>query len=229
MSETQCSILHVGNDRTPVIMIDDFYWPSENLMKVVPETSEFSPPFGGGYPGVRAPLPDDYITEVLRYLEPIVRRVYSIPSSLKRDRQVGFYSLVSTPEHHLSLLQCVPHTDTRRTHYYAILHYLSAGEHGGTGFYRHIPTGLERIAEDRYSEFVSAAKRHMIENGVPEQSYMKSSDDHFQLVHSVAFKKGRLVLYPGNLLHSGMIDAENDINGDPTSGRLTANIFVDYK
>ncbi|WP_049723293.1 DUF6445 family protein [Gilvimarinus polysaccharolyticus] len=223
------SVLYVGEECTPVIIFDDFFWSADKLSHMAPAEHEFSAPPKGGYPGIRAALPESYIDEVLRYINPTLRQVYEIPDEVQCCGQYGVYSLVCTPEKNLSVFQCVPHTDTRRQYYFAILHYLSSDDHGGTGFYRHVPTGFERISEDRYSEFMSTAKSHIDKCGLPPIKYLTSGDNHFELIHTVAYKKGRLLVYPGNLLHSGLINNEADINSNPETGRLTANIFIDHK
>ncbi|WP_041521724.1 DUF6445 family protein [Gilvimarinus agarilyticus] len=223
------SVTYVGREKTPVIVFDDFFWSADELKQVAPEEKAFAAAPAGGYPGVRAPLPPLYIKSVLETLEPIMRNVYGFSPGISESGHYGLYSLVSTPERYLSKLQRVPHFDTKLDHYYAVLHYLSDGEHGGTGFFRHIPTGFERINASRYPLFVEAAKRHMDQFGVPESKYVKETNDHFELIHSIPYKQGRMLLYPGNLLHSGLINPSADINSDPTSGRLTANIFINFQ
>ena len=36
----------------------------------------------------------------------------------------------------------------------------------------------------------------------------------------------RIIIYPGSLLHSGIIPREMNFSADPREGRLTANLFV---
>ena len=47
-----------------------------------------------------------------------------------------------------------------------------------------------------------------------------------ELIGEVEYRPNRMVIYPGNLLHSGLIQPDRDINDDPASGRLTANLFL---
>ncbi len=97
-----------------------------------------------------------------------------------------------------------------------------------TGFFRHRPTGFEKILEHCYSSFVFAAKTFVKNNGEPPMKYINGSDAHYELMDSVAYKPNRLVAYPGTLLHSGMVQADVDIGADPVTGRLTANLFFDF-
>jgi hypothetical protein len=63
-------------------------------------------------------------------------------------------------------------------------------------------------------------------NGPPAEKYINASDDHYELIGEVEYRPNRMVIYPGNLLHSGLIQPDRDINDDPASGRLTANLFL---
>lgn len=136
------------------------------------------------------------------------------------------YSLITTKPEDLAPLQRVPHTDSRHPYYFATVHYLSQGEHAGTGFFRHRPTGYERLSEERYPQFIKAASAHLETTGLPAEKYIDRSDDHFELVGEVEHRQNRLIVYPGNLLHSGLIKPDVDINEDPARGRLTANLFL---
>lgn len=42
----------------------------------------------------------------------------------------------------------------------------------------------------------------------------------------IDYRPNRLLIYPGTLLHSGLIDAGTDLDTSPLSGRLTVNIFA---
>jgi hypothetical protein len=139
------------------------------------------------------------------------------------------FSLITIPEHQLSPAQCVPHYDSTGPWYLAILHYLNPGEFCATGLFRHRPTGFERISAERLDEFHRSSEAFVREHGDPPQKYINGSTEHFELYHQIEYRPNRLVAYPGNLLHSGLVDPERDIVADPRSGRLTANIFVDFE
>ena len=135
------------------------------------------------------------------------------------------FSLVTLKPEQLQPLQRLPHMDNRGPWYFASVHYLNAGDHGGTGFFRHRPTGFERITNERYESFKEAENSHFASNGPPAEKYINESDDHFELVAAVGYKPNRMAIYPGNLLHSGLIKPDRDICDDPATGRLTANLF----
>jgi hypothetical protein len=166
---------------------------------------------------------------VLNSVFRLLFEVYSVPASLNLKPVNTVYSLIATPEDELSLAQCVPHFDSNSAWYLAVLHYLNPGDFCSTGLFRHRPTGFEKITEDRLGNFLASSRAYTDEHGEPPQSYINESAGQFELYEEIAYKPNRLVVYPGNLLHSGLVNPAVDINPDPRSGRLTANIFVDFK
>ena len=65
-------------------------------------------------------------------------------------------------------------------------------------------------------------------HGLPAAGYITSSTDHYEIIDEFEYRTNRLVIYPGNLLHSGLVRPDRDINPDPSRGRLTANLFIDF-
>jgi hypothetical protein len=108
------------------------------------------------------------------------------------------------------------------------LHYLNPSEHGGTAFYRHNPTGIERIKESNVDEYLSSVSLYFNQNGSPNGRYIDSSDQQFTKIGEIPYVQNRMAIYPGNCLHSGTIVADKDIDPNPLSGRLTANIFINF-
>jgi len=56
--------------------------------------------------------------------------------------------------------------------------------------------------------------------------YIRESDSYFERIGAVEGLADRLVIYRGNMLHSGIIPEDMDFSSDPRRGRLTANIFI---
>ena len=71
-----------------------------------------------------------------------------------------------------------------------------------------------------------AAEAYVQSHGMPAERYINASDDHFEMIAELEYRPNRLVMYPGNVLHSGLIDPDRDISADPRAGRLTANLFL---
>ncbi|MCW8125914.1 DUF6445 family protein [Microbulbifer halophilus] len=134
---------------------------------------------------------------------------------------------VSAPES-LSDLQRIPHFDTSSPYFFALLLYLNPGPRGGTGFFRHRSTGFERVSEERTETYFSSTDQFLREQGGPSAGYVTESRDGFELYHRIDYQQHRLSIYPGSLLHSILVDTETDIDPDPRSGRLTANLFFEF-
>jgi hypothetical protein len=109
-----------------------------------------------------------------------------------------------------------------------VLHYLNDGPYCDTGLFRHRETGYERVTAGNVDGYIAARERWVDRNGPGEACYIKGSDAQFELYDRVEYRPNRLAVYPGCLLHSGLVDPAVDIDADPRSGRLTANVFVDF-
>ena len=153
--------------------------------------------------------------------------MYSIPGSLRLRPLNYVYSLVATPAAELQPGQCVPHADSNARYHFAITHYLNENEHGGTGLFRHIPTGFENITEDRVEVYTRSADAFIEGTSGPPQGYITGSNDHYELFEAIDYRPNRLIIYPGTLLHSGLIDPATDISPDPVTGRLTTQGLED--
>ncbi len=220
-------VLAAGEEKTPVVVIDDFARDTGDIIRYATDSAEFTPD-GSFYPGARARAPGAYRQEIIRAIAPLLGKLYSVP----RDRRLNvkaYYSLVSTPPEKLQAIQRIPHCDSHSKYYFAVTHYLNPGEFGGTGLYRHRPTGFEKITEDRVDEYQSTSDAFVSERGEPPLEYFTQSTDHFEFLLGIDYRPNRLVAYPGSLLHSGLIDPQRDISSDPATGRLTANFFLDFQ
>ena len=218
----------VGNEQTPVIVIDDPITSTAALQEAALQDGRFHMDRRAAYPGVRTELPKDYVDTIVPPLVELLRETYGIPDSLDYTVAQKVFSLVTTPPEDLAILQRVPHFDDLKPWYFATVHYLNPGEFAGTGIFRHRPTGFERISTERSRDYVRAAEAYMQANGIPEARYITESTDHYELIETIDYKPNRLVSYPGNLLHSGLVQPGRDIDWRPDSGRLTANLFIDF-
>lgn len=223
------SVRYVGRERTPVVVMDEVMEDVQPLITLASQWAVFSEERGAGYPGQRAVLPSGYSRELLSLVEPVIRDVYSVESTSTMQCFRQLFSMVTRPESELSVGQRVPHFDTRRPFYFAVMHYLNTGSFGGTGFFRHKPTSYECITEKRFPKFVEQAEAYVKENGMPPARYCRGSEGQFELMDSIEYRSNRLLIYPGNILHTGLIDPVRDLGSSPAKGRLTANIFVDFE
>ena len=222
-------VQEVGDERTPVILIDDFARDPAAIIEHACVRAKFAPVENSGYPGMRAALSRSQVAVALDALEPLLRSVYSIPDRLLLKPRELALSLVTTREPRLRQKQSGPHTDSNDAHFFAITHYLNRGDFGGTGFYRHRPTGYETITSERVTAYFAACYTFFSLHGVPRPRYFREGDGHYELIHRVGYAANRLVAYPGCLLHSGLIDPARDVDADPRTGRLTANLFLEFR
>lgn len=216
----------VGDEKTPVIIIDEPIESTGALIHYASEHAKFDSDGGSAYPGIRTGLPAEYAEALVPELVDLIRDVYQPPPSNDFRLIHQLFSLITLKPEELRPLQRVPHFDNHSPYYFATVHYLNPGDHAGTGLFRHRPTGYERISEDRYPPYVRAAKSYVKSHGWPAEKYINASDDHFELIAEIEYRPNRLIMYPGNILHSGLIQPERDISDDPATGRLTANLFL---
>lgn len=222
-------IQYIGNDATPIVIIDDVLTDCSSTIDIAINHANFAMINTTLYPGVRAVLPKEYIMPVLRALAAPMNKVYAIGQD-KRLKVLGaYYSLVSIPQNELHPLQKKPHFDSGDPHYFAMIHYLNPNPHGGTGFFRHKPTGYERISNDRKDNYLKLLQQNTQNNNDDNIGYVKQSNSDYELIYAVDYKPNRLVFYPGSILHSGLINEKTDISSDSENGRLTANMFICFQ
>ena len=219
----------VGEESTRVLIVDNLSVDVKSIYDHARNRCKFSQESGTYYPGVRAPLPGGYSATLRSIADRCIRQHFMIPDGLQATAFAELFSIVTTPEEQLAPLQRIPHVDRHEDHIYAVMHYLSPGTFGGTAFFRHKPTGFERISNARREEYLSSVKTFIEAHGDPPREYIRGSTNHYELTGSVDYKPGRLVIYPGNLLHSGLIDPVTDIYRGKGLARLTGNLLLNYE
>jgi hypothetical protein len=220
-------LIYVGAQQTPILIIDELAADLPALL-VDAASADFQTDAHSYYPGVRALLPRPYVIAVLDAVYQLIYQVYQVPRERRLKPQDIYYSLITTAEQDLKPLQCLPHFDSTDPYYFALLHYLSPEPHGGTGLFRHRPTGFEKITAATQSGYFQAAEQHLARFGAPRQGYCIETNDHFELYQKLEYRQNRLVIYPGNLLHSSLVNPATDIAASISEGRLTANIFINF-
>lgn len=213
-----------------ILVIDDFLEAPKALVSFA-SNAPFAPYPGmqerKGYPGIRAHAPEAYSFNLTTFLEPIIKNVFEVPDNKDIRKSMCAMSLMTTPAADLGPLQRTPHFDSSSPHHIAALLYLCGPEHGGTAFYRHKSTGLERITcenvdsyLDRYYEEINQIRPAAEYNALDETQFVKTG--------MIEAKFNRLVVYRGSTIHNAYINAETSISSNPTEGRLTINTFFDF-
>ncbi len=213
----------VGNEKTPLLVIDNLISDADRLVTFCKENNNFNAS-DNFYPGLRMAAPKTYIHGVNRFLAELLENIFGLP---QRNIAGGkaLYSMVVTRADQLEIKQCLPHVDSYLSGDLACVHYLCGAQHGGTSLYRHRKTGYEKITSaniDHYRETV--AKEGALE--LECKSYMFGSNNYFEQIASVDAQFNRMVIYSSNIMHSGNIAPDFDFDPNPETGRLTLNSFI---
>jgi hypothetical protein len=218
----------VGNSQSPVVVIDDFSGSAQDIARLADELAPFPPIANNHYPGVRRTITaadanaNDYLLRTCRDAAPVIGGAFEIDDF---DLTEGSFSLVTVRPHELEPQQRAPHFDSPDPNLLAMLHFLRVPAGSGTAFYRHRATGVERVTEANLQQFVSAAKAEAAT--LPADSgYIANSDEFYEQIGAVEAIPDRLIMYHGNLLHSGIIPRGMSFSADPREGRLTSNFFL---
>lgn len=212
---------HVGNERAPLLVIDNFVAETDDLIDAADRAVYVD--IGPVYPGVRAPAPEDYAQAVVSILGPLIETSFGTPWESELD--LCAFSMVTTPPALLAPSQRLPHFDGLEAERLAFLHYLCGAEHGGTSFYRHKSTGLEVVGTDRFTDYCTTLEFELAREDVAP-AYVDGDTALFERLHSVDAAFNRMIIYRGSALHSGNIGRDAILREDARTGRLTINGFT---
>lgn len=203
-------IVTVGASHCPVLLLDNAYPNPEQLQAEAGKLHEFEVFQADHYPGVKRHTQVEYSTwlaQLLARLAPFYQ-CFELPESAKPRVLTSTYSITTTPAEKLRPVQMLPHIDTAEPRIFAAVHYLSdpALSFGGTCFYRHNHTQIERVQRAQLPEYAACVKQEaMRDQRHLSPRYIAATDPRFTLIGTVENRFNRLVIYPANLLHSGDI------------------------
>lgn len=219
----EVNITHIGPQRQPIIVIDNFHRDIEYIIEYV-KRSEFHPSINF-YPGVRAELCDAYWShDQVMLCQGAITQAFNI--SGKIELLDASFSMVTTQPEHLDPLQSLPHCDAYQPRHIALVHYLSPNFPGGTAFFRHRSTELQTVSEQNRAAYFKALQSELDRDGPPPREYVRGDTELFEQIHEVESRFNRAVLYRGQQLHSGVIDPSARLSADPSTGRLTVTAFM---
>lgn len=221
------SLERIGLEREPVLLVEGALNRPEDLVDYAAREVAFEPVWGpsGGYPGVRAGAPLDYVETLVRAVDPSLRRAFGL-DRVKLAKAECSFSLVTLPPERLAPLQRIPHVDTTDPLQFALLHYLCGPEHGGTAFYRHRATGFETLSPERQAAYEAVRAREL--EATPA-AYIDGGSPNYERTAAFDAAFDRVIVYRSRTFHSGRIAAGQHLSDDPRRGRLTANIFINYR
>lgn len=217
---------HVGESRSPVVIIDEFSGRVGELVEIATGLAPF-PPATNFYPGLRRVIASDdrladaYVEQSLRDAAQFVAGAFELDHF---DLVEASFSIVTHASCDLLPLQRAPHFDSTEAGYLALLHYLNVPQPTGTAFYRQRATGIEVVTQDNAARFIDVAA--LAHAAHPASGYIAGPTDAYEEIGRVEARPDRLLIYSGSLLHSGLIAPEVEHSPDPRGGRLTANFFI---
>jgi len=227
VAQPRCEVDAVGDERLPVLMVDDLAAEPEALLDFATSEPGFSARAGDYYPGVRKPLPSVYAEKLCAVLDKTLREVFELPASATAEPLLCALSIATTPPEQLRPIQRLPHFDSSDPDQLAVVHYLCPPQFGGTAFYRHRASGYESIDADRLHGYAAEIKRQVMAS--PPTGYTGGDSQLFERIAHFDAQFNRALIYRGNQLHSGLIDPAAGLSADPRAGRLTATSFIRFR
>jgi uncharacterized protein DUF6445 len=224
----RCTVIRVGAEQAPVLVVDDFLSDPAVLVEYAATTCTFDATSDAFYPGIRAPAPPIYCFAVRAFLGAAIAAAFGLGDRAV-SRELSHFSLITRPPAELHPLQRMPHTDSFDPQQLAVLHYLCDAEHGGTSFYRHRRTGFEVIDESRREEYQRALAAEFDGNRLPPQAYVCGDTDGYERIACFEAAVNRVLVYRSVSLHSADIHLGFHFRENPRTGRLTANTFFFYR
>lgn len=220
MTRPEIVARHVGAERQPVVVVDDFH-PDPDGLRAHAASSRFEPA-RRHYPGVRAPLPSGYFDRVRPVLATVLAEVFGYTRIELIDAS---YSIVTTPPAILAPEQRIPHVDSVELGRVALVHFLSPACSDGTAFFRHRATGFEHVDATRAAGYYARLTAELAAYGGPPAAYIADSTALFERVGHVEARYNRAILYHSAMLHSGAIAPDAVLDANPSRGRLTVTGF----
>jgi Family of unknown function (DUF6445) len=219
-SNAEVRLAQIGRRAIPVTMIDNVLLEPQGVAALgfaqsyVEDSSNL-------YPGVRAPMPENFSTAFRAWLTPILQRSGVLESGRAIYRDASFFSVVTTASADLLPIQRIPHYDSTDPNLFAAVIYLCDTRFSGTSFYRHRKTGYEEITEVNCHNYQLALDNDLRMHGVPPREYVNGDSVLFEAIFSTELKFNSAVIYPGRVLHAGNIKRQFDPPKDKSDWRLT--------
>lgn len=215
-------VLRHGAEREPVLVIDGAIpYADEAIGQATRATFR---PIGAHFPGVRCEVPAATTDLMVAVMGDAIAQTFSLP---RRPTVIeAFYSLITTPPGDLEPVQRAPHADSTDPDYIAMIVYLSRGQHGGTSFYRHRPTGVETVREANGPRYYRQLRKGMKAHVAATSGYICGDGPIFERIAQHGFVFNRAIVYRGRCLHSADMAPGACLSSDPAKGRLTLTAFL---
>ncbi len=225
--EANIECYKVGNEQQEVLLVDNYLKGALALKERAVQINEFARA-DSFYPGVRMQVPQEYTMALVKNFGFFMEQFFHLEVR-QIKKAVSKFSIITTRQNDLDLLQRIPHFDSPSRKGLAFVHYLQSVPGMGTSLYRHRPTNFEYVDEQRYSSYTEKIQeRFPTEDAYPE-GYINGSTDQFEEIASFDAVFNRLLMYRGTSLHCGKIGKDYNFDPSPATGRLTVTSFFEFK
>ena len=223
--EAQIEVRTLGHEQTPLIVIDHVL-RSPQLAVSDACNKHYRVEPNDFYPGQRAAVSANYQAAILGQFGDLFKSTFGYPDKSSVQSLFSAYSMTDTQASDLKPIQMLPHFDSPNNDQLAMVHYLCPPQHGGTGFFRHKTTGIERVTPTNMKAYGQCLKQEAIGAELHlSPQYISKEHALFESIGTVNVEFNRLIVYPSNLLHSGLINTTSDLGTDPLANRLTISSF----
>jgi hypothetical protein len=222
MSGPDITVRRIGREEQPLVVIDNFA-PDPNTLRAAAIAARFGPA-EQHYPGIRAPLPADYMPGQQPVITALLADVFGQPGSIEIID--ASFSMVTAEPAALSVNQRLPHCDAFAIERIALIHYLAPEGGDGTAFFRHRSTGFETVDQARAPIYFDQLGAEIRYGGEPPLAYVADDTALFERTMLAEARYNRALIYRSYLLHSGAISPGAVLSPDPASGRLTVTAFL---
>lgn len=209
----QPTFQEIGSQRTPVLIMDDFYRSPERVREFflsspapIWKTNGTSRNFLDYYDCRQSVAVKYGLDPLFMSLEFIVKEAFSVDVRFNRVVSSNLFQLIADqppgtnahPHHDVTL----GHANEEMTAAFNVLVFLNTDEEcrGGTAFYRHVETGLECLP----GEWLAARdfEREYLSGGQSEaDNYWLAHRGMWEPIGQATMKFNRLVVFPGHLFH----------------------------
>jgi Family of unknown function (DUF6445) len=215
-------VTEVGHSRAKVVCLDAAL-DDPDAVRLAAFGARFSQD-SQFYPGIRAPLPRAIADELVAIANDSMMTMLGQTGEFVINS--AQFAIVCQPSHSLKPAQRIPHFDGCDDDLYASILYLTPETTDGTAFYRHVSSGFEAVRADTLTTYFDMLKNDINQYGGPRAAYVDDNTPYFERIASFAGVPNRMLLYPGNILHSGIIDQTAVLHPSPEKGRLTITGFL---
>ncbi len=226
-SACKISTMNVGEEGNTIVIVDDYLSTPDDVVHLAKIAGHFVDERDNFYPGKRKDVPQDYSHILADFFRANIASLFEINNATPEVVESKF-CIATKPPSELIPIQSIPHFDTSDDNQIAAVHYLCRPPFQGTSFYQHRSSGFEAITADKSKSYYKWLNREATTIGLPKADYIMGDTQAFKRIAKIELKENRIIFYKSNMLHAGDINAQTDLQADPTKGRLTANSFIRF-